>query len=260
MMLLIVLLAGALRATHTPASPTVGDRVAIRFDIARDESVVLDPSPDYEVVSRSRDAVVLRAFKPQPLALSGRITGPHGAVTFRRLILPMRSVLRKADDRKPAPLVPPMVVPTPQRVWIALAIAAALALLTWGVLYRVTRQRSAPVIAPPLAPEEELHLAVAAIRLQRRLRWAALADATRRYLSRCAPASLGSELTTRELLRHLPSVSRSPEWQSLVGTIVTEGDLDKFSPWGASSDVGSILDETVRLLPQPFQAAQETAA
>ena len=260
-MLMLLLLAGALRATHTPAAPTVGDRVAVHFAIAGDESVMLDPSPDYEVISSSRDGAVVRTFRPRALALSGRVAGPRGTVVFRRLILPMRSVLRKGDDGKPAPLSPPVAIPAPTTAWIALAVGVAMAIAAWAALYGMARPLEAPAIASPPAPDEELRAAIAAIGRESSLRWAALADATRHYLARVAPAYLGSELTTRELLAQLPSVSTSSQWQVLVREIVVEGDLDKFSPWGASAEIESILAETLRLLPQPFRAAdQEVAA
>jgi hypothetical protein len=259
-MLAVLLFAGALRATHSPAAPTVGDRVAIHFEIAGDEAVTLDPSPDYEIVSRSRDGAIVRAFRPQALQLRGRVVGPHGAITFRRLSLPLRSVLRAGDDGKPAPLTAPVAIAPSATGWIALGVAAALALVTWLVLYRMARPVHIPAVAPPPAPDEELRAAIAAIRGARSLRWGALADATRRYLSRAAPQFLGSDLTTRELLGQLSSVSSSPEWQALVRRIVVEGDVDKFSPWGASAEIDAILDETLRLLPQPFQVERQEVA
>jgi hypothetical protein len=260
-MLALLLVAAALRATHSPATPTVGDRVAIHFEIAGDEAATLDPSPDYEIVSRSRDGAVVRAFRPQPVTLSGTVAGPHGSVAFRHLVLPMRSVLRKGDDGKPAPLTPPVAVAAPATGWIALGVAAILAAVSWVVLYRMAGPVDNPAAAAPPAPDEELRAAIAAIRRAPSLRWAALADATRRYLARVAPQFLGSDLTTRELLGRLASVSTSPEWQTLVRRIVVEGDLDKFSPWGASAEIEAILDETLGLLPQPFRLpAQEVAA
>jgi hypothetical protein len=259
-MLLLLLLVGALRATHTPAAPTVGDRVAVHFEIAGDERVMLDRSAEYEVISSSRDGAVVRTFKPQPVVLSGRVTGPRGGLAFRRLILPMHSVLRKGDDGKPAPLTPPVAIPPPITSWIALAVAAAVAVAAWIVLYRMARQPAIPAMAPPPAPDEELRAAVAAIRSESSLRWAALADATRHYLARMVPLQLGHELTTRELLAQLPSVSALSEWQALVRQIVVEGDLDKFSPWGASAEIESILAETLRVLPLPFRASEQEVA
>jgi len=259
-MLLLLLLVGALRATHTPAAPTVGDRVAVHFEIAGDERVMLDRSAEYEVISSSRDGAVVRTFKPQPVVLSGRVTGPRGGLAFRRLILPMHSVLRKGDDGKPAPLTPPVAIPPPITAWIALAVAAAVAVAAWIVLYRMARQPAIPAMAPPPAPDEELRAAVAAIRRESSLRWAALADATRHYLARMVPLQLGHELTTRQLLAQLPSVSTLSEWQALVRQIVVEGDLDKFSPWGASAEIESILAETLRVLPSPFRASEQEVA
>jgi hypothetical protein len=259
-MLMLLLLVGALQATHTPAAPTVGDRVAVHFEIGSDQHVVLDPSPDYEVVSKSRDGAVVRTFKPQPVSLRGRITGPGGNVLFRGLVLPVRSVLRNGDDGKPAPLTPPVAVPAPTTAWIALALAAMMALAAWTVLYRMARKLAVPAVAPPPEPEDELRAAVAALRREPRRQWGALADATRRYLSRVAPGFLGSDLTTRELLAQLPSVSRSPEWQALVREIVMEGDLDKFSPWGTTADIESTLSRALDVLPQPFRIAEEVAA
>jgi len=258
--MLVLLLVGALRATHTPAAPTVGDPVAVHFEIAGDERVTLDRSPLYEVISSSRDGAVVRTFKPQPVALSGHVTGPRGVVAFRRLTLPVHSVLRKGDDGKPAPLTPPVAIPPPVTAWIALGVAAAVAVAAWIVLYRMARRPAIAAMAPPPAPDEELRAAVAAIRNESSLRWAALADATRHYLARMVPLQLGHELTTRELLAQLPSVSTSTEWQALVRQIVVEGDLDKFSPWGASAEIESILAETLRVLPWPFRASEQEVA
>lgn len=259
-MLVLLLLVGALRATHTPAAPTVGDPVAVHFEIAGDERVTLDRSPLYEVISSSRDGAVVRAFKPQPVALSGHVTGPGGVVAFRRLTLPVHSVLRKGDDGKPAPLTPPVAIPPPVTAWIALGVAAAVAVAAWIVLYRMGRRPAIAAMAQPPAPDEELRAAVAAIRNESSLRWAALADATRHYLARMVPQQLGHQLTTRELLAQLPSVSTSTEWQALVRQIVVEGDLDKFSPWGASAEIESILAETLRVLPWPFRASEQEVA
>jgi hypothetical protein len=55
--------------------------------------------------------------------------------------------------------------------------------------------------------------------------WAALADATREYLAATRP-DLGPELTTEELLARA-------EIANALRPILRQGDLEKFSPWGA---------------------------
>src|SRR5437660_4401603 len=88
-MILTLALATALTAVFHPARPTVGDPIVIEFR----EPVVLDPSPQYEIVSTDGKRVVVRTFSAKPFALSGHA----GQVKFRNLVVPVQSVLKAKD-------------------------------------------------------------------------------------------------------------------------------------------------------------------
>lgn len=245
---MIPILLLAVTATFHPAQPTVGDPIAIEFR----QPVALDPSPDYEVVTQSGNRVVVRTFHPKPFALSGRTQG----VAFRNLVVPVRSVLKEKDDLQPAPLSPPVAEPFPRIASFALAIAAAFAALAWLAAWLVARRRrnaAAADAVPQLPPLERYRAMVAALRdrPQAPKRWAALADATRTYLAAIDP-NLGAELTTTELLRRNTS--------TLLAEILRQGDLEKFSPWGAQpADFTAIANRALAEL-APEARAEEVAA
>ena len=230
-------------ALFTPAKPTVGDRVTITFE----QPAQLDPSPDFEVISRSGNRIVLRTFQPKPLALSGTV----GGTPFRNLILPVQSVLHPKDDLEPAPLVPPVLEPAPRRPWILVGIAGLAAMAAWLAAYLLGRRRHAvPKVARP--PAEAFREAVAKA-ARARQPWAALADATRVYLA--SRGVVGRELTTAELLAQLPS-SLGPAGPELathvaaVADILQRGDLEKFSPWGAPpGDFAAVAQQALDLIP-----------
>ena len=202
----------ALTATFHPPKPTVGDLITIDFP----QPATLDPSPDFEIVARRGSEVVIRTFKPAPLALSG----VSGGVRFRSLVVPMRSVLAPNDTLAPAPLAPPRLPPQPLVPLIAIAVALLLAIGGWVTAYRLSRRKEvAPMIV--LAPAERFRAAVAKS-AKAKQRWASLADATRMYL---AERGFGAELTTSQLLAHLHD--------DTIEEVLRRGDLEKFSPWGA---------------------------
>ena len=208
-------------ATFHPAAPTVGDPITLEFAAP----VTLDASPGYEVVSRSGNRVVIRTFLPEPVALSG----VQGNVRFRNLKIPVKSVLRQGDDLAPAPLVPPRSVVYPRMPFIAIAVAAFAALVTWALVWWKSKRPVA--IAEPedtRTPVERYRDAVIALRHDpsHPRRWAALADATRVYLAATHPR-LRSDLTTTEVARLLP------DEKSVVVDILRQGDLEKFSKRGA---------------------------
>jgi len=213
---MILAILAAVTITFSPPAPTVGDRITITFAAP----VKLDPSPAYELVSQQGMTVVVRTFTPRPFALSG-VTG---GVRFRNLIVPVRSVLKQGDDLKPAPLTPPQAIPYPRSPFIAIAIAALLAIATWALAWYLAR-RAVQVIEPAITPHERFRRAVAEARAHED-RWAALADATRAYLAETR-ANLGSELTTTEL------VPRLDQRENVVVDILRHGDMEKFSPEGA---------------------------
>lgn len=215
-------------ATFRPAAPTVGDPIAIDFPAP----VVLDKSPDFEIVSQRGAHVVVRTFEAKPFVLSGRM----GGVAFTNLVVPVRSVLKEKDAMAPAPLVAPRREPFPRSVMMAIAIAA---LLAAGIVVALLRRKKKPVeVVAEVAPAERFRAAVLALRDDKSpLRWARLADALRDYLA--ATGDVGRELTTSEV------VARTNH--DVVARILRHGDLEKFSPWGTDAEFESIADEALRL-------------
>lgn len=246
-MIAIFAFTAALTAVYHPAHPTVGDPITIEFQ----QPVVLDPSPQYEIVSNGGKRVVVRTFAAKPLALSGR----SGEIAFRNLIVPIQSVLKPNDDLKPAPLEPPRVQPYPRVAYWAIGIAAFVAAMTWAaVILLAKRRRPREVIEPALPPLERYRATVLRLRGDVRApqRWAALADATRVYFA-ATHQELGAELTTAELLRRFESAT--------LAEILHQGDLEKFSPWGPTpGDFGSLADRALReLAPEPIVPVEEAA-
>lgn len=227
-------------ASFRPATPTVGDPITIEFE----RPVVLNSSDAYEVISHTGKRVVVRTFRPQPFELSGRVDRIH----FRKLMVPVGSVLAPDDDLKPAPLDPPVAPPVSRRPWIAIGIASAVAALAWLATVLLARRVSAAAMPLPAIPaSERFRLAVEQLRRDpsATLRWAALSDATRRYLAAIDPR-LGLELTTEEALR------RAQGEYSQLGLILDQGDLEKFSPWGArAADFDAVAASALDLIPQP---------
>lgn len=220
-------------ATFQPAQPTVGDLIAIEFR----RPVVLDTSPHYEIVSQVGNRVVVRTFEPKPFALSGRT----GDVRFRNLVVPVRSVLEPGDDLQPAPLRPPHPVAYPRLPAIAIGIATFVAAAAWLAAWLlVRRKRAAAVAEEPMDPVERFRKAVASSNS-----WAALADATRIYLASLSP-HLGVELTTTQLLARVDA-----QHIGRVATILRQGDLEKFSPWGPpAADFEAIANSALSLIPE----------
>ena len=207
----MILVLALVTATFSPAAPTVGDPITIEFS----EPVVVESSPAYEIVSQQGKRVVVRTFVPRPFMIHG-------------VAIPVRSVLKKGDDLKPAPLTSPRASPYPRAPFIAIALAALLAIATWALAWWLAR-RPLRVVEPVIPAAERYRRAVLALREDpsRADRWAALANATRAYLAE-ARAGLGSELTTTEL------VPRLDERERIVVEILRQGDMEKFSPWGAA--------------------------
>ncbi len=236
-------------ATFRPAAPTVGDPIVIEFQ----QPVVLDSSPAYEIVSQQGGRVVVRTFQPRPFAISGRTGGVH----FRNMTVPVRSVLKPKDDLQPAPLQAPRPVPYPPLPFRLIVAAALAAAASWTAAYVLARRvRTRTAAAMPVSPAERFRSAVAGL-VQRKVpgRWAALADATRLFLASLSP-HLGVELTTAQLL---PRLDRDAA--PVVAQILTLGDLEKFSPWGAPpADFERIAAAALDLIPPPPPAEEEDAA
>jgi hypothetical protein len=237
-------------ATFRPATPTVGDLVSIDFR----KPVVLDPSTAYEIVSQKGNRVVVRTFEPKPIVLSGVSDG----IRFRNLNVPIRSVLQPKDKLEPAPLRPPVAVPYPRAPFIAIGIAALAAIAIWGAVLYLARS---PVAGRGsqrafVDPAEQFRLTVAALRANPSSthRWATLADATRLYLASLSP-HLGIDLTTSQILPRVDA-----QHVAVIAQILRQGDLEKFSPWGAPpADFDSIAERALDLIPVPH-VEEEVAA
>lgn len=235
---MIPILFAIVTATFQPAAPTVGDPITIEFTAP----VALDRSEDYEIVSASANRVVVRTFEPKPFALSGTI----GDVRFRNLTVPMRSVLKANDDLKAAPLVPPRTIPYPRQPWIAIGIAALLAALAWAAVWWRSRAKIQEIV-PALAPDVQFRQSLASLRNHPQ-RWAMLADATRAFLA-ATRTGLSTDLTTRELLRRCDD--------PVVADILRQGDLEKFSPWGAAPmDFDAVAARALALAPEHVEEEQ----
>jgi hypothetical protein len=255
-MIPIVLL---LTALFRPAAPTVGDRITIDFQ----QAVVLDPSPRFEIVSQRGSRVVIRTFEPRPFPISGRV----GNVAFRNMMVPIRSVLKPRDNLAPAPLKPPIAEPYPRMPFVVIGIAALLAIAAWTAVFVLERRAArAKVIAPAIPPAERFRATVIALRDDRtaRWRWARLADALRDYLA--ATTELSKDLTTRQLLERLggapailPARAGEIAGAPLISEILRQGDLEKFSPWGArAGDFESLASRALELAPE--EQLEEAAA
>lgn len=220
-------------ATFRPPEPTIGDLITIEYS----EPVTVTPSPEYEIVSHTPTRVVVRTFVQHPITVHS---------SSADVVIPIKSVLAPDDAMKPAPLRPPHELPRSNTPWIAIALAALAAALTW---FFVLRRRVAHAVIKPRVPADVLFRdAVHASRS-----WAALADATRAYLASAYPG-LGAELTTAEVL------ARGGELSEKLRPILQQGDLEKFSPWGPRpADFDEAVKSALELIVAP-PAEEEVAA
>jgi hypothetical protein len=202
--------------TFQPPRPTVGDPITIDFATP----TVVDPSPDYEVVSRGGNRVVIRTFVPRTIAVTGRTA--EGPVS---VMIPVHSVLKPDDKLEPAPLKPPRPEPWPRLPFVAIGVAVLAAIAAWTAVVLLAKRRT-PMPRIVVAPVDAFRARVVALRRDAApMRWARLADAVRAYLA-AVRNDLGAELTTSELLRRIDD--------DAVAKILRQGDLEKFSPWGAT--------------------------
>jgi hypothetical protein len=241
--------------TFEPAKPTVGDPVTITFA----SPTAVDPSADYEVISRRGNSVVIRTFVPHTIAVNGRSS--DGPVS---VMIPIHSVLKADDKLEPAPLKPPKPEPWPRMPFVVIGIAALAAIAAWTAVVMLAKRL---VMTPRvvIVPAEEFRRRVRSLRSDAPKRWAALADVVRAYLA-AVRSDLGVELTTSELLARLdaeragePPAVQPPGRRryerggaALVETILRQGDLEKCSPWGAVP--GDFNDVAKRALEIPAWA------
>lgn len=215
--------------TFTPQRPTVGDPITVNFPLP----VTVQASNDYEVVAQRGNTVIVRTFEPRTFTLH---------TSAGDVMIPVVSVLGHGDALAPAPLKPPRAEPYPRLPFIAIGIAALAAALAWTGVWLLARRRVARQPEIVLDPAE-------AIRAARD--WASLADGVRRYLAATDPR-LGMEMTTRELL----AVWNEP----LLADILRQGDLQKFSPWGAApGDFDALKRRAQALVPQPVPEEEKAA-
>ncbi|HEX7830344.1 MAG TPA: hypothetical protein VF787_11850 [Thermoanaerobaculia bacterium] len=208
MILAVLLLVGA---TFSPKSPTIGDLVTIEFPAP----VKLEASRDYEVISSEGKRVVVRTFTPKPFDVRGTMNGAPVRVT-----IPVASVIKPGDLMSPAALVAPRPTAYPRGPFIAIAIAALVAILAWVLVFVKAKKRVAKPVLPPMSAEERFRKAV--LELQMTRSWGRLADATRVYLSATRP-DISTDLTTTEL------VPRLRDQEKFVAHILRQGDVEKFS-------------------------------
>jgi hypothetical protein len=225
-------------ASFQPPKPTVGDPITIRFE----QPVSLDKSANYEIVSQKGNTVVIRTFQPMPFTISGQT----GDVRFQNMIVPVHSVLKENDDMKPAGLRPPVRESYPRMPFYLIAAAALAAIAAWTAA-ALRREKKLKPPVPALPPDEQFRAAVRALRDGRGVqqRWSKLADALRDYLA--ATTELSHDLTTTEVLARWSGAA-------FVATILHQGDLEKFSPWGpAAGDFHSVATQALTLAPEPVQ-------
>jgi len=265
--------------TFQPVRPTVGDPITIDFAAP----TAVDPSSDYEVVSRSGRQVVIRSFVPHTIAVTGKTA--DGPVS---VMIPIHSVLKPDDKLEPAPLKPPKAEPWPRLPFIAIGIAALCAIETWTAVVLLARRRK-PKMVVLIVPAELYRSRVLGLRRAAiGMRWAYLADVVRAYLA-SVRADLGAELTTKELLARVgegeqvgevagePPAEQPPgrrrydgrgyDARDVLGEILHQGDLEKFSPWGpAPADFDDAVNRALEIPlwieppPEPVAAPVEREA
>ena len=232
-MIVPLALLAAITINFSPARPTVGDPITVNFPAP----VTVKPSKEYEILAQQGNRVVIRTFEPKTFVL-------HTSASD--VMIPVHSVLTSNDKLDPAPLKPPRMEPYPRRPFLAIAAAALAAIAAWTAVVLLARRR---IPRPEIVvdPGEQFRRSVLAMR---RDRWADLADATRRYLAATDPR-LGMELTTRELLARTDDPT--------IAEILRQGDLEKFSPWGAApGDFQALARRALSLIPPP--ASEEEVA
>lgn len=243
----------------TPKVPTVGDRIWLEFATGSGGRALLDPSAEFEIVSQRGGEVVIRSFRPGPLALTGRLLSGGRAIEFRNLAIEIHSVLAPGDQLRPAPLRPPLPLPRDRRAdWWLGAIAAASALLWIGVFFRYRRPARAEE-APPLPAREEFIEAIERARKEKGDEFLLiLSDAVRRYFAR-TDDRLGRELTRTEFLAAIGRIIPA-EQVPIVSSVLSQADWLKFSGSRSILADRSLIDRVLALLPAAATDEQKVAA
>lgn len=243
----------------TPKAPTVGDLIRLEFATGSGGRALLDPAPEFEIVSQRGGEVVIRSFRPGPLALTGRLLSGGRAIEFRNLAIEIHSVLAPGDALRPAPLRPPLPLPHDRRVeeWLG-AIAAAAALLWIGVFFR-HRRRTRAEAAPPLPAREEFIEAIERARKEESDDFLLiLSDAVRRYFAR-TDDRLGRELTRTEFLEAIGRIIPA-EQIPIVSSVLSQADWLKFSGSRTVPADRNLIDRALELLPVAATDEQKVAA
>jgi hypothetical protein len=230
--------------TFQPPRPAIGDPVTITFA----SPTTVDPSADYEVISRNGNSVVIRTFVPHTITVNA-----HSAEGPVSVMIPIHSVLKPDDKLEPAPLKPPNPEPWPRLPFVAIGVAALAAAAAWVAVVLLAKRRvPKPIIV--IAPADEFRRRLRTLRPDALKRWAVLADIVRAYLA-AVRADLGAELTTSELLAR---IDHPP-----IAQILRQGDLEKFSPWGAApADFDAIANQALAIpawAEPPVVQAEEAA-
>jgi hypothetical protein len=221
--------------TFQPPKPTIGDPVTITFA----SPTTVEPSADYEVILRRGNSVVIRTFVPHTITVNGRAA--DGPVS---VMIPIHSVLKPDDKLEPAPLKPPKPEPWPRLPFMAIGMAALAAIAAWAAVV-ILAKRDVPKPRIVVAPADEFRRVLRTLRPDSPQRWAVLADIVRAYLAAVRP-DFGAELTTSELLSRVDHPA--------IAQILQQGDLEKFSPWGAAP--ADFHDVAKRALDIPAWAEQ----
>lgn len=239
------------QVSFSPAKPTVGDAITIRMQGAPFE---VRPSAEIEIVSASPQEVVLRSFRPGPLRVEYETRVPGEVPATGSVEIEIASVLARDDKLEPAPLRPPRPLPRDDTAWIAIGVAACVALLLWLALALLLRRRGTSAL-PKLPvfedPADAFRAALARIRLldDDEAKWVALSSATRAYLA-ATDGALGVELTTSELLLAMRRSGRRAAETEAVESILRGGDWTKFSPFGAPKvEIASLVESAAALIP-----------
>jgi hypothetical protein len=236
--------------TFEPARPTIGDPVTITFA----SPTTVDPSADYEVVSQKGNTAIIRTFVPHTITVTGRAA--DGPVS---VMIPIHSVLKTDDKLEPAPLKPPKTEPWPRLPFIVIGIAALAALAAWAAVVMLAKRR-VPKPRMVIVPGEEFRSRVLALRPDAPMRWARLADVVRAYLA-AVRFDLGAELTTSALLSRI--AGEDGDAAALIAKILRQGDLEKFSPWGATpADFDDVVKRALEIpaWAEPPEVKAEVAA